>query len=232
VKARLSVVLMMALLPLSVSAASDEEILLAPLGSSRAASAMQDDDSPSQEWVSAMQGRWGQTTDIRDMRGLREIQQEVIAEINAVYAEQDREKQLPKVRGKGKTSTNFNVPEKIQTIISKYAEKYQISEALVKALIKVESSFNPHAVSKKGAKGLMQLMPVHTASKGADPFDAETNVNIGMGYLSRLLDKYGDIRLALAAYNAGEKAVDKYGGIPPYKETQMYVAKIMELLGG
>ncbi|EKP2071104.1 lytic transglycosylase domain-containing protein [Salmonella enterica] len=229
-KARLSVVLMVVLLPLSVSAVSDEEILLASLGSPEAASAMQDDDSPSQEWVSAMQGRWGQTTDIRDMRGLREIQQEVLAEINAVYAE--REKQLPKVRGKGKTNTNFNVPEKIQAIISKYAENYQISEALVMALINVESSFNPHAVSKKGAKGLMQLMPVHTASKGADPFDAETNVNIGMGYLSRLLDKYGDIRLALAAYNAGEKAVDKYGGIPPYKETQLYVAKIMELLGG
>lgn len=231
-KAPLSVVLMAALIPLSVSAASEEEILLASLNAPRTAAAWLDEDVPSQEWVSAMQGRWGQTTDIRDMRGLREIQQEVIAEINAVYAEQAREKQLPKNRSKGRTSTHFSVPEKIQAIISKYAQKYQISEALVKALIKVESGFNPHAVSRKGAKGLMQLMPVHTVSKGADPFDAETNVNIGMGYLSRLLDKYGDIRLALAAYNAGEKAVDKYGGIPPYKETQLYVAKIMELLGG
>lgn len=229
-KAPLSVVLMAALIPLSVSAASEEEILLASLNAPRTAAAWLDEDVPSQEWVSAMQSRWGQTTDIRDMRGLREIRQEMIAEINAVYAEQAREKQLPKKQGKNKT--DFNVPEKIQAIISKYAEKYQISEALVKALIRVESGFNPHAVSKKGAKGLMQLMPVHTVSKGADPFDAESNVNIGMGYLSRLLDKYGDIRLALAAYNAGEKAVDKYGGIPPYKETQLYVAKIMELLGG
>lgn len=226
------VAIIAALLPFCASAASDEEVLLASLNVPQTAGSVQEDDTPSPEWTAAMQGRWGQTTDIRDMRGLREIQQEVIAEINAVYAEQVREKQLPKNPGEDKTNTNFNVPEKIQAIISKYAQKYQISEALVKALIKVESRFNPHAVSRKGAKGLMQLMPVHTVSKGADPFDAETNVNIGMGYLSRLLDKYGDIRLALAAYNAGEKAVDKYGGIPPYKETQLYVAKIMELLGG
>lgn len=231
-KTPLSVMLMVALLPVCVSAASDEDILLASFGSPGTASVMQDDDLPSPEWVSAMQRRWGQTTDIRDMRGLRDIQQAVIAEIDAVYAAQAREKALPEGRREGQTSTGSSVPEKIQAVISKYAEKYQISEALVKALIRVESGFNPRAVSPKGAKGLMQLMPVHTVSKGADPFDAESNVNIGMGYLSRLLDKYGDLRLALAAYNAGEKAVDKYGGIPPYKETQRYVAKIMELLGG
>jgi len=227
-KNRLSVLLMVALLPLSVSAASDDDLLLASVSTPvPAVDGQNADDMPAPEWGAAMQGRWGQTTDIRDMRGLREIRQEVIAEINAVYAEQVRDKP-----GKGQTSKDSGVPEKIQAIISKYAEKYRISEALVKALIRVESGFNPHAVSKKGAKGLMQLMPVHTVSKGADPFDAETNVNIGMGYLSRLLDKYGDLRLALAAYNAGEKAVDKYGGIPPYKETQLYVAKIMALLGG
>lgn len=229
--ARRLIALMASLLPVCVSATSDENILLASLNAPRTAAALPGEDTPSPEWVSAMQGRWGQTTDIRDMRGLRDIQQAVVGEINAVCDEQARKTPLPGKKARG-GNPGANVPEKIQSIISRYARKYQISEELVKALIGVESGFNPRAVSPKGAKGLMQLMPVHTIRNGIDPFDAEASVNTGLGYLSRLLDKYGDVRLALAAYNAGETAVDKYGGIPPYKETQRYVTKIMTLLGG
>ena len=194
-----------------ISASTDEEILLASITAPGVTSFS--DESPSSEWITAMQGRWGSTTDMKDMRSLREIREAVIAEINAV-SEPVVEKTGPENK---ESTTGIKISEKIQEIINKYAEKYQISETLLKALIKTESGFNPNAVSRKGAKGLMQLMPVH---------------KIGTGHLSYLLDKYGDLRLALAAYNAGEGAVDKYGGIPPYKETQQYVNKIMAMLGG
>ncbi len=209
-----------------ISASTDEEILLASITAPGVTSFS--DESPSSEWITAMQGRWGSTTDMKDMRSLREIREAVIAEINAV-SEPVVEKTGPENK---ESTTGIKISEKIQEIVNKYAEKYQISETLLKALIKTESGFNPNAVSRKGAKGLMQLMPVHTKRHNADPFDVETNVKIGTGHLSYLLDKYGDLRLALAAYNAGEGAVDKYGGIPPYKETQQYVNKIMAMLGG
>ncbi|MFS7384602.1 lytic transglycosylase domain-containing protein [Rahnella inusitata] len=175
------------------------------------------DSDVSPEWTQAMQSSWGKT---RSLSELATIQKEVVAEIKEVVNN-------PVVNG-----VRRNVPEDIGVIIKKYAEKYNISEVLVKALIQQESSFNPRAVSKVGAKGLMQLMPVHTDKQGIDPFDPEQNIKTGMGFLSHLLNKYGDLRLALAAYNAGEKAVDKYGDVPPYKETQDYVNRIMAMLGG
>jgi hypothetical protein len=105
---------------------------------------------------------------------------------------------------------------------------------LVRAVIQVESGFNPRAVSPKGAQGLMQLMPATARRFGvSDSFDARQNVMAGTQYLRVLLDQFqGDVSLAVAAYNAGENAVLRYGGIPPYKETRGYVAKIQSYLGG
>ena len=121
----------------------------------------------------------------------------------------------------------------INTLVSKYAKKYKVDESLVHALIKVESDYDIHAVSPVGAKGLMQLMD-KTAKlyKVKDPFDPEQNIRAGVKHLKMLIDKYKDLKKALAAYNAGETAVKKYKGIPPYKETQRYVKKIMALYTG
>ncbi len=114
------------------------------------------------------------------------------------------------------------------------AARHQVSPDLVKAVIAVESEFDQWAVSSKGARGLMQLMPATARRFGVtDPFDARANIFAGTQYLRILLDMFsGDVALALAAYNAGENAVLKYGGIPPYRETRGYVAKVQSLLGG
>ena len=114
------------------------------------------------------------------------------------------------------------------------AALHQVSSDLVKAVIAVESEFDQWAVSSKGARGLMQLMPATARRFGVrDAFDARDNILAGTKYLRILLDMFsGDIALALAAYNAGENAVLRYGGIPPYRETRGYVAKVQALLGG
>lgn len=112
------------------------------------------------------------------------------------------------------------------------ASVWGVSGALVRAVIQVESEFDRNAVSSKGAQGLMQLMPF-TARRFSvqDAFDARQNVFAGVQYLRLLLDMFGgDVALALAGYNAGENAVLRYGGIPPYKETQGYVRRIQALL--
>jgi soluble lytic murein transglycosylase-like protein len=108
------------------------------------------------------------------------------------------------------------------------ALEHDVPPGLVKAVIAAESLFNPDAVSRKGAQGLMQLMPMTASKLGvADPFSADQNVNGGVRYLREMLDRYGDMQRALAAYNAGPTAVDRYRGIPPYPETQAYVQRVM-----
>jgi len=113
-------------------------------------------------------------------------------------------------------------------LIGLTARQHRVQPALVKAVIAVESNFDATAVSKKGAQGLMQLMPATALRLGVeDPFQPTQNVRGGTIYLRSMLDRYGDMERALAAYNAGPSAVDRHGGVPPYPETQDYVARVL-----
>ncbi len=111
-------------------------------------------------------------------------------------------------------------------LVAKYAKKRNLDPALVHQLILAESQYDPNAVSPKGAKGLMQLMDGLSSKFNIDPFDPESNINVGTQYLAEMLSRFQSVDLALAAYNAGPGAVEKYNGIPPYAETQNYVSRI------
>ena len=133
----------------------------------------------------------------------------------------------------------FRVPSTVSTAsltetIRDAAQRHGVPEELVAAVIRVESGFNVRAVSRKGARGLMQLMPGTAAILGVrDSFDPAENIDGGVRHLRGLLDRFGNnVQLALAAYNAGEGAVNSYGGIPPYPETQAYVGRILAIIGG
>lgn len=117
--------------------------------------------------------------------------------------------------------------------IREISRQHGVSATLIEAVIRTESSFDPTAVSPKGAGGLMQLMPRTAAALGvSDRFDPRANITGGVRHLRYLLDRYqGNVRMALAAYNAGEVAVDAHGGVPPFPETRAYVERVLCLAG-
>ncbi|OIQ58551.1 soluble lytic murein transglycosylase precursor [Moorella thermoacetica] len=117
----------------------------------------------------------------------------------------------------------------LETLISEVAARHGLPASLLKGVVAAESGFNPRAVSPAGAIGLMQLMPATARALGVnDPFDPAANLDGGARYLKQMLDRFqGDIRLALAAYNAGPGAVEHYRGVPPYRETRAYIDKVL-----
>ncbi len=121
----------------------------------------------------------------------------------------------------------------IEAHIRAVAIRYRIAPLLVAAIVEAESEFNPRAVSRKGARGLMQLMPLTASSlRVEDTFDPYKNIEGGVRHLRRLMNRYnGNLPLVLAAYNAGEQAVAVYRGVPPYRETRRYVARILRRIG-
>jgi hypothetical protein len=140
---------------------------------------------------------------------------------------------LPTAEGSSRGPATASSPS-LNDMIRGAAQRHGVSEQLISAVIRVESGYNARAVSRKGARGLMQLMPGTAAILGVrDSFDPVENIDGGVRHLRGLLDRFGnDLPLVLAAYNAGEGAVNTYRGIPPYAETQSYVERIMSILGG
>ena len=117
-----------------------------------------------------------------------------------------------------------------QPMVIKAANRHEVDPAMIMAIIMAESSYNPKAISKKGAKGLMQLMPTTARSLGVkDSFNPEHNINAGVRYYKKLLNQFdGNVELALAAYNAGSRKVREHRGIPPFGATKVYVKKVIK----
>ena len=134
------------------------------------------------------------------------------------------------IKEKSRRSSNTHSTDKYDRLIEEASKRHGVLFPLIKAVIKAESDFDPRAVSKAGALGLMQIMPKNVnALKISDPFNPLENIMGGTRYFKQLIDKYeGKLQLALAAYNAGPNMVDYYNGIPPIKETENYVKRVMK----
>src|SRR5947208_16666900 len=132
-----------------------------------------------------------------------------------------------------KPDGTFDAAVRYARLIENVAAEHAVDSRLVKAIIQVESAFQERARSRKGAMGLMQIMPDTARQYGvANPYDARSNIVAGVKHLKSLMQRLPTLRLALAAYNAGEAAVQRYGGVPPYAETRDYVTRIRKLVGG
>ena len=141
----------------------------------------------------------------------------------------------PKARPASPTpSPSMNIPGAYLEIINSACDRHGIDPSLVHAIVKVESDFNPYALSRKGAMGLMQLMPQTAVDMNIkNSFNPSENIDGGVKYLRYLIDRYeGNLSLALAAYNSGETAVKRWGTVPPFKETQNYVKRILKIYNG
>lgn len=134
------------------------------------------------------------------------------------------------LRERTRPAPSWYYSEKYDALISEASKRHGVSFSLLKAIIKAESDFDPKAVSKKGAMGLMQIMPANFKLLGLkDPFDPTQNINAGARYFKQLYDRFGGkLALSLAAYNAGPSAVDYYQTIPPYEETEEYVKRVLK----
>lgn len=140
--------------------------------------------------------------------------------------------ELSKALGTSATAktAQTSLPGDTNSLIAAAAQKYHVDPRLAAAVAQTESGGNQDAVSPAGAVGVMQLMPSTAASLGVDPYNKQQNIEGGVKYLRQMMDTFGgDVQKAVAAYNAGPQAVKEYGGIPPYRETQNYVNKVLDI---
>jgi soluble lytic murein transglycosylase-like protein len=162
----------------------------------------------------------------KDNRGVRHFTNVPVSPKYRIYMKSTPNKFFDVIMSE-KYSTNLD-PDQYDHLILKASLLHDVDFSLLKSIIKVESNFDCYAVSQKGAKGLMQIMPQNfTFLNIRNPFDPEENIMGGTFYFKQMLEKFNKIELALAAYNAGPTTVDKYNGIPPISETKGYVKKVM-----
>ena len=185
--------------------------------------------------ISELQARFGLPGNVPGMDFAKTLRQEIKKQ-TAIKEAAATKPSVPVEKAKAADkvySANASLPladESLSSLITNAAKKYQVDPKLVSAVAEVESGGRQEATSAAGAVGVMQLMPDTAASLGVNPYDKRENVEGGAKDLKEMLDLFGgDVKKAVAAYNAGPAAVKNYGGVPPYKETQNYVNKVLDI---